>query len=504
ENVNFYDVIEISLVINKNAINAIDNNAYDLSLGLILSSVQISGQLGSFTLVETGVYSIKFNMKEFMPETGVDINIIYSLKIKSKTINVTSIVSNSTSFYENYKMFINAKDAGFESATIESINNATNLKYDLQFLAKANVYSVFTTEAYISGFVVSGVKIYCEGLEISSNEYSIYGIEVNTNWVVSARLLYNLDVVFKVQPIMTYNGGPNFTKTFSCDDEGNANSQTLTMGIYASFDIQVNEMISSCIKIQYKSTEANSYYVDNVTNAGTYNVTMSFSNVSGYDWFEDIEITDVVTLTILPKDIFLTYDATRITKSEKIYDGTSNWNVEQVYSALKFVDNANLSISYATLLNSGNSNLKLSNVMGYITAGGKDDITTQANEEVYYNLYLYNLSLKASAYNNNFKLNTSDLVILNCIKITKRKIDLTALYVYDKVYDGTTNAEVASTSQNVQILNKIEGDNLTIDIEKLIVTFESNAIGTNKKVLINATNALGGSDVENYYINDLT
>lgn len=501
ETVTFYDVVTVNVKMNKTALNAVDRKLYDMSLGLTLSQIQIAGNINGFTKIDTGEYEFSFNVGQYLPASGEEIKIAYVLRIQPKSVKVTTVVKNAAVFYENINMTLNPYMYGFEQGSLESLD-AEDLSCNLQFMAKTNVNAAFKTDEYRNNFRLSGVKIYCDNKEIAVEEYAKYGISLDANLIATVRMMYNVDIVYQVQPIITYNGGPNFEKTFICDNTGSGKSQTLSVGESSSNDIQVSSLISPYIRIKYKSTAANSFEVDSVVNAGNYNVLISFAKSATYGWLNQIKITDSINVTVLQKDIYLNYDAASLTQVSKIYDGISAWNPELIYGYLVFVDNGTLTVKYSDILAKNNNDLALEGMEAYITSGGKDNKISQANENKYYNLYLYNFALKPSAYNNNFKLVNSDLIISNYVKIHKRQIQLNGIYVYDKVYDGTTDAQLVST-EGIGIVNKIATDDLVINADKLSVKFENSNIGANKSVLIDAANAIGGKDYNNYYVDEI-
>ncbi len=499
--VTYNDVVKITIRINKTALNKIDNKEYDLSLGLILTAVYIDGiEVGSENL-GNGEYLIQFAISEYMP-TENTIKILYVLEIQNKNVFVSTVVSNTTTFYDNIKFLINAKDYGFESAIIDNFVGETSLEYGFQFMSKAKVYSAFRNAAYETYFKVSGVKIYCDGVEIDELQYKQYGIESVENWNVVARLMYNLKVVFKIQPILTYNQGPNFTKTFECDSTGNAIAQKLTVGSNSSADIQGPEIITNLMTVKYVSTEPNSLEVDQVLNCGRYNVKVYFDNSANFDWLSEIVITESITLQIIKRGVYLTYNADNLEKIEKLYDGKTDWSANGIYSYLMFKDNGSLSIDYNSVRNIIGHELILKNTKAYISEDGKDKQNPNVNtpDDPWYNLYVYDFVLNNA--DGNFELLNTDLIINDYIKIIKRPLTLTGINIYNKVYDGTDKAELVS-NETIGVSNKIENDVVVVDDEKLEIKFTDSSVGTNKKVSIIANDAIGGSGAKNYYLNDI-
>ena len=141
----------------------------------------------------------------------------------------------------------------------------------------------------------------------------------------------------------------------------------------------------------------------------------------------------------------------------------------------------------------------LDGASAYISSNGKDERISLANENVHYNIYVYGIALKQSDFNDNFVLQTEDLIIKNYIKILRRQLTISGIRVYDKVFDDTINAELIS-QDDLMINNKVSGDDVVINFEKFKITFVDKEVGTNKKIAIDVKNALGGNDVDNYFI----
>ena len=499
DTVNVNDMINIFITINKEAVNKIDLAIYDLSLGLDLVNVEILNLIRGFDKIGAGEYTTAFAVKDFIPANGEIIDILYSLKLQAKNVEVTTIIKNSNTFYANLYMSIDAYKYGFHGSILNSDGKASK-SGNFQFLSKATVSASFKTQDYIDNFEISGVKVYCDGDFIDRANYPKYGLECNENFEVTARLYRNLKVEFIVQPKLTYNnGGPNYSKVFMCDNLGYGTAQTLTIGNNATFDIQVANFLKDAVTIKYMSSVPGSFEQDDVTNVGIYNVLITFADVEGFDWLDETEVAEKVTLTIVPKDLYVTYNTAELQSAVKIYDGTSDYNAKNIYKYLVFTDKNSFNVNYAEIMDKANSNLVITDALSYISSNGKDAMIAKANENINYNLYVYNITLKNTEYNNNFVLKNTDLVIYNYIKIMRRELRLQNVQVYSKVYDGTDKAEMIST-ENIVISNAIVGDDVAVNVLKLNPRFMDSSIGTNKKVVVDANNALTGEDVGNYYI----
>ncbi|MBQ9795472.1 MAG: hypothetical protein IJW36_00725 [Clostridia bacterium] len=500
----FHDTITVALTINKTAKN-IDGSIYDLSLGLGLKNVNIAGTGLNATNPAVGEYLLTFYFGDYIASTDATNNsltINYTLQAQKKAVEVTTIVQDSTNFYENVQLFIDANKYGFTTSYSFSKDNAPSISSSIQFLAKADLYTTLTSDDYRTNFVVAGVNMYCDGELIPEEEYVNYGIVLNEDKSVTVRLMSNIEAVFIVQPKITYNGGPAYIKTFICDNSGVGISQQLTLGTTSDSDIQVDEMLINNISLKYISTIGNAFEEESVTNVGKYKVLLTFMDIGDLDWLSEITVAEDISLEIRAKDIYLTYNPDHIIQITKTYDGTSDYNVANIYKYLIITDNASISINYSDIISDGGSDLAIENAMAYVSSNGKDAKIKAANENMYYNLYVYDFTLKNTAFNNNFSLKNSDLVIANFIKITRRQIKLHNIYIYNKVYDGTDKAELVST-ENITISNTISGDDVAINIERLNPRFDNNQVGTNKKVILDASAALVGKDVANYYIEEI-
>lgn len=78
--------------------------------------------------------------------------------------------------------------------------------------------------------------------------------------------------------------------------------------------------------------------------------------------------------------------------------------------------------------------------------------------------------------------------------IARRAITVSGLTIADKVYDGTTAGEISGTGT---FGGAIAGDDLTIDVGAVDVTFADKNVGTNKAVALSGV-TLAGADAGNY------
>ena len=527
DTVTFNDAVTIKVEINKNATEYLTGKGYNLALGVRLKEVLVSGIVVNITNLDVGEYSIGFGVGEFMPEVGEEINILYTVAIEQKNVAVTTIVTESSNFYENVYMYADS-DSTFGGS--KDSNNKSVLDTNWQFMAPLSSYTLMSKD-YKKLFKTSGVKIYLTEYNIVNGEYSIVGNEIKQEdyaqyglaiemvsrnvagvgevkecQVEIDRLLYNFRIIFQVQPIITYNGGPRFEKTFDCDSDGSGKEQYLIVGSTSDANIQVAEEIKNVISIKYQLLNngvLSGADLDSVVNVGEYKVKVSFDTAASYDWLSGVSVTENIVLIIKPKDIALIYDTEAIASNqvERIYNKSSSFNVANILKYLIITDRADLNIRYDFILSTGSGNLKLdSNIACFISSGGKDGITFQANEKVFYNLYVYNIALQKTDFNKNFNLVTEDLIIESYIKIKRLVVDLEGLAVYSKVYDGTDKAELDLSKDDIKLSKQYYGDDVKISVKNLIVKFEDYSVGDNKSVIIDASTALGGNDAHNYSI----
>jgi len=514
--VTFHDIVAITVKINNAALNTKDGSIYDLTNGLKLITVHIGGKMCGFTTVGAGEYLIEFNVGQHMPMAVDVIDIQYTTLVESKTIYATTIIRDSSEFYSNTTMRLDADIYGFGGGETQDSAGHAFVEHAFQFLAKANIMAGFGTNEYKENFEISGVEIYCDGVMIDESLYEEYKIiadktiiEGFETIIVTTRLMYDLKVVYTIRPKITFNGGPNYIKPFLCDNDGDAKSQKLTVGNDSESNIQFESLSLFEATIKYQPEDGMGPVVDEVKNCGKYNVFITFSSTKGYEWVEEIEITDDITLTINPKNLYLKYDPAKIAKTSKVYDGSSDWDPMKIYPALYYSDspdgNSDFKIQYSSIIESMSTNLMLGNSSAFTTTDGLDGRVSKANEGLFYNVYMYDFKLSNNTFNKNFNLVTEALEITNYVQITKMPITLTGIkdYVVGKVYDGTDKAELLTT-QYVGIERYVSKDDLKVIPENLVLKFDDYTIGTNKTVTVNTTNVLDGADKDNYYITDLT
>lgn len=513
DKVNYFDSIEIDITINDKALNRTDENKeYDLTKGLVLKSIYInSSQVYFDTLVSGASYKLIFAVKDHMPDVGEIINIVYDYQVTEKRLVVTTVVDASErNFYKNIELYIAAHNYGFYNSLTGNVGGKAFGDIPLQFLAKTDVYAKLSSD-YKKYFEVSGLTIKIGGREILPSDYAEYGIEDPTeDYRVSMRMLYNVEVIYKIQPIITYNFNEEskFSSSykFTVKEDGTIESvsQKLTHGDVLTNNITYASMLKDYVVVNYKLVnDEDAYLVDEVSDAGIYHIIISFKEKDGYKWLKDIVVAENVVFEVYKKDIYIDYDKNIIKQDSKPYDGTSSYNVNKLQNSLIITDKNGFSMAY------NSSPFQLSNKDAYISYNGK--AVTSANELLHYDLYVYNLYLFNNATTQNFNLKNNELLIENYIQIKKVKLGLSieGAVAYSKVYDGTTSAEI-NPSAKFTLENVIEADKdfILFDVNKLKAQFQDAEVGINKTIVLDLSEAiLNKTDldyVSNYYFEDAT
>lgn len=87
------------------------------------------------------------------------------------------------------------------------------------------------------------------------------------------------------------------------------------------------------------------------------------------------------------------------------------------------------------------------------------------------------------------------------VKIAQKPVTVSGITANDKVYDGTTVAELNTGSASIG--GKVGNDDVTIDVANATGTFDTKNVGTGKTVTINGL-ALSGEDAANYTLATVT
>lgn len=86
-------------------------------------------------------------------------------------------------------------------------------------------------------------------------------------------------------------------------------------------------------------------------------------------------------------------------------------------------------------------------------------------------------------------------VARDTVEIAQKPVTVSGITANDKVYDGTTVAELNTGSASIG--GKVDNDDVTIDVANATGTFDTENVGTGKTVTISGI-ALGGNDAGNY------
>lgn len=513
--------IEIRISMNYTP-EAIDGTYYDLSLGLRLMRIYMFGEMQSFTMLETGLYSFTFNFSDVIDRIADGIlDISYRYQAENMQITLSTNIDSESFYYRDgasqFVMFYHNETYNYGGEAGDN-NNMPAVTDKLYYLAKAEFgytnnhsmnFEVTGLKAYLAQRSASGELMYDDngnliaGDEIPVSQYAYYGIILNDPMGTSfaLRFITNMVVELQVQPIIHLNGadGHVFTNTFICDSYGIGIPQTLTTGT-SSGQIQADIDILNYLQIRYFD-ENTGLYTTSPTNVGRYKVYFSLDNTTGdpsYDWMESIEFLTDVYLVIEPKEVNLTYSLN--TKFSKTYDGSDVYNVDNLLRYLMITDGGNLNIS----LNGETEFTLNSTLKANITysLNGEQIATANANENMYYNIFITGISLYNNKFNNNFVLSNNTLVMMNVIQIMRKELTLRGVSALDKVYDGNTNVNI-STDSVLSYVGVVAGDSLEAPVvENLSLMFEDAGIGLNKNVIVDTSKILLGEDANNYKISN--
>ena len=95
---------------------------------------------------------------------------------------------------------------------------------------------------------------------------------------------------------------------------------------------------------------------------------------------------------------------------------------------------------------------------------------------------------------------TADQTLSAAATITPKTISVSGIQVADKVYDGTTAAQISNSGELTGVQT---GDTVTVDLANLTAAFADKNVGENKEVAVTGV-TLGGADAGNYTLNAQT
>ena len=528
------DTIQIHICINKSALESVSNIRYDLTRGLELYNIELAGRVtyvpsndpnSKFYKIpnKPGEYILKITLLDVVTDGGArlidliqdegeykdQLRIDYNYKILEKTLTATTNIE-SDDFYSNVNLYIR-NDYTF-TGNGEFVNAGQNeVKFTTQYLAKAIAsYDLGGIKNY---FKVSSVAVIVDGKILNQEELEKFDIQVvedDDKIYVKARFVDNVLIEFILTPILYFNGeeatdGYQFTKTFKCDVNGQPDLQVLTTGYNTAtsiFDISAYQGILNCLTIDYKLTGT---YVSGATQVGIYDVVLTFKNSTEFNYMKQVKAPMNITLKINPKTVYLkTID--NLPVFEREYNGFGSAYDYKLMDYLVVTDNLNFNISYNNF----------SKKESYLSIKTDFDISTQTDEndtgtiqknarENPYDLYVRNLALVSAEinnYNKNFVLDTSSLVLTGVYKITQRIVTVSGVDAYSKVFDGNTHSKINPNSTPT-IINKITGDDVQIDLSKVVAEFDNLAVSGvkgDRDIVLDFSSALTGPASSNYKI----
>lgn len=245
---------------------------------------------------------------------------------------------------------------------------------------------------------------------------------------------------------------------------------------------------------EYSAEETSATFKENDLNNISTNVNnekFNISNLSGS--YDNNDVGNNKPITLSPADIWgtITY-----TDSNNTGFNAANYNI--TLSATGTITNATLSNDFVSVTNYNSTydgtghNITVTKPEGddSTIAFYKDQNCTQeyTSDIFYSNVGTYTVYYKVT------KQNYNPLTGSGTITITKKPVTINGLVVFDKQYDGNTNATYSI--DNATIEGKIATDELTIDTTNASVAFSSADKGTHT---INVSGfALSGSAKDNY------
>lgn len=538
---------------------------YNLAEGVSLISIAAFEEY-TFEQVDglPGKYKLQIVVEElFQRVTSQDvITIIYTFKVLEKEVTCTTNIKQSSFYKTNmgaskFEFRYDHTVYSFGTRSAQS-NGKSALTAKLQFLGR----SPFYYENHYEGlFYISELKLYkpltyedgtyvrsdgdlVAGEEIPVASYAKYGIHIKDTLgtTFDVRFINDLVIELQVQPIITFEGAKRedlnmdggldyvFYRTYKCvvnaQNKIEGVVQRLTVGASGT-NIQAGDIVLNCLDINYyyyNNGELGSWIdSENDTqgpiDCGTYCVKITLVPQDGdYSWIEGLELLYDVFVVIQQKDIKVVAEVDE--QIIKTYDANSEFSFETAKQWLYFTDDAEIKIAYS--VGSGFS-LNAQNIQIYITYTNNyvETITADANEDAYYNLIVVGLSLVDSDVSRNFKLVSSGVTLFNpktsqtitladgamkideVLQINKKQISLNGIQVYDKVFDGTTDATVKEASK-LYWTGVLENDVLdTPDVQKLKLEFSKKEVDRDISVIINAQDLLTGRSAGNYKLNEV-
>ncbi len=537
----------IKVKINLNTID-LDGNTISLAAGVALKQAFVcDASLGQLTIIDNGngIYVLEFMIASMLENNCISLNdsfIVYlNYQVQNKNMVLTTNIQ-AEDFYMSksgdtiFSMGVSESAYGF-GPNSSSSNGSTKISLigndSIAFLSKVLVTYMFVppyATNYNQYFKISGLTIYNLNSStdvfgfitytkgdvikaVSADELSRYGITQLSfeNQKFDFRFVNDLYIELTVEPIITINAENNsFSVYFDCDNMGNGNEQTLTVGQTSASNIEMAKTLQDYVVITYhKNIIQNGvnagYSTESTTpvDAGTYLVKIGFAGLGDWAWLSNLTYNKPVYFIIMPKEIEIMVQAEK-PKYEKEYEGKNAYNFTNIASLLNYIYLSDGSKTYPYAEANSNLSLDMSKLVARISY-------TNNNTQVYSGIAtktgeLHNIHLTGLVISNtNFKLKTDNLLFENVIKINKKEITLDGVKVYDKVDDGTDAAEYQVDAQlrwigilGNDLVESPNPDNLSLKFAK-----DANGnvkVGYNVNVVIDASRVLKGEDADNYTI----
>lgn len=538
EIITYQDSIEIRIRISESAL-ANDGKLYDLSDGINLSEINMLSDMCSFTRVGRGYFIFTFKIGDIISKISDDgiINIRFKYVIVNKNITLTTNIKD-LSFYGDsgaLKMTNNTSTYGFGSVISQSKSNSY-VTTSLQFMGMSHAIYEFnnSNELY---FYISNIIVRNANNEIvPSSRYLRYGIIIegeNKNynsieiWIIKSLTITffeDLTIEFQVQPLLYYNGAVFidgayvFSKVYSCELTENigqggmiqqiliGKEQKLNVGTKSTDDIQTSDYIlkffknNDIINIAYYNSKGIDVFPVNV---GRYEVKITFNDSGENAWLTGLELSYKIILEITQREITIT-SGLNGAFSDKTYNASSSFDKNLLLDYIIITDSQGSEFSIALptsefVLTVANMNAKIT----YFNSGIETEIS-RADESRWYNVTLYNVALSSNEYNNNFKFSKNIFTFENCIRIMKKELTLTGLIISDKVYDGTNEVKINSSSSDIRLSGIVGNDEVALIVERLNLRYLDAEIGENKTIVSSTDDVLVGRDMSNYKISQIT
>ncbi len=515
EKVDSHDVIQLRIILNSVNADLDPSTAYVYNLisGLNLRQISILGKFYNNLTRQDNVYiSPNINLNElvvFAPDDYI-VNIFYRYELLKNNITVTTNVT-SESFYLNgdvrkfsMQYALDNQNNNFTSAT------GSELQIEDFFMHESYFLCGFTTNGgYSQYFFIDSIKVYSNNgrTYVSPADYQKYGIsitinEAKTNITIRVRFVENIVIKVQVQPKINFNGAQItdgnyiFRRTFKYNADGSGIAQTLSVGSSSNSDISMADLLLNSLRLP--SGDYNIIYEGDHTNHGLCEVSLKFNTVGEYSWLAEIELPYKIYLQIDRKEISIIPIIDGMDVPRKEYDGTTNYDVENLLKYLYFSDN---SLVWTRPVNVLSEDLKISLSLNLSKLLARIE-SAQANEGSLYDIFIEGLALsETNLNNNNFDLTNSSVTLYDVITITRKELTLQGLKTFDRLFEEN-NLSADVDVINARLQGVIKEDDVTINLENLKFEFLTDSIGANKNLVLVSTDILLGADALNYKVKD--